>query len=228
MIRAAKLDTNLYEEVEADHKAMGQAMFVVVLSSIATGIGAGRLLSVGGMIMMSIIALISWYAWAYLTYFIGTRLLPEPRTHADHGQLLRTLGFAASPGLIHIAGFIPGLGGLIIFIGSAWMLAATVIAVRQALDVQQYRKGYRSLCYWMGCPGVHSSCYAFHFRKIYSARKISFLLYEMLFNRRLRAICCPYFLCLGYLWKRHLSIFFRASTGVCSHFIHFGYPAHSR
>ena len=134
MIRAAKLDTNLYEEVEADHKAMRQAMFVVVLSSIATGIGAGRLLSVGGMIVMSITALISWYAWAYLTYFIGTRLLPEPQTHADHGQLLRTLGFAASPGLIHIAGFIPGLGGLIIFIGSVWMLVATVIAVRQALD----------------------------------------------------------------------------------------------
>lgn len=134
MIRAAKLDTNLYEEVEVDRKAMGQAMLVVVISSIAAGIGVAGSVSVSGMIMTSISALISWYIWAYLTYFIGTRLLPEPQTHADHGQLLRTLGFAASPGLIQMAGIIPGLGRLTILIGSIWMLVATVIAVRQALD----------------------------------------------------------------------------------------------
>ena len=131
MIRAAKLDTNLYEEVEADPKAMRQAMLIVVISSIAAGIGS---VSVSGMIMTSISALISWYIWAYLTYFIGTRLLPEPQTHADHGQLLRTLGFAASPGLVQAGGMIPGLGPLMITIGSIWMLVATVIAVRQALD----------------------------------------------------------------------------------------------
>ena len=39
MIRAAKLDVNLYEEVEADGEAMGQAMGVVILSSLAAGIG---------------------------------------------------------------------------------------------------------------------------------------------------------------------------------------------
>ena len=131
MIRAAKLDTNLYEEVEADPKAMRQAMLIVVISSIAAGIGS---VSVSGMILTSISALISWYIWAYLTYFIGTRLLPEPQTHADHGQLLRTLGFAASPGLVQAGGMIPGLGPLMITIGSIWMLVATVIAVRQALD----------------------------------------------------------------------------------------------
>ena len=39
MIRAAKLDVHLYEEVEADQAAMGQAMGVVILSSAAAGIG---------------------------------------------------------------------------------------------------------------------------------------------------------------------------------------------
>ena len=140
MIRAAKLDINLYEEVEADRKTMGQAMFVVVLSSIAAGIGVVGSLSVSGMIVTSISALISWYIWAYLTYFIGTRLLPEPQTHADHGKLLRTLGFAASPGLIQVGGIIPGLGRLMILIGSVWMLVATVIAVRQALDYSSTKR----------------------------------------------------------------------------------------
>ena len=43
MIRAAKLDAQLYEEVEADKGALGQAMGVVVLASIANGVGSGRL-----------------------------------------------------------------------------------------------------------------------------------------------------------------------------------------
>ena len=35
MIRTAKLDVSLYEDVEADRGAMGQAMTVVILSSLA-------------------------------------------------------------------------------------------------------------------------------------------------------------------------------------------------
>ena len=133
MIRAAKLDTGLYEEVEADKTALGQAMGVVVLSSLAAGIGSA---SMGGINFMvgTIFALAGWYIWAYLTYFIGTKLLAETQTEADHGELLRTIGFSSSPGLIRILGIIPGLGSLAFFVAEIWMITAMVIAVRQALD----------------------------------------------------------------------------------------------
>ena len=134
IIRAAKLDVNLYEEVEADKGAMGQAMGVVVLSSIAAGIGTIAQIGVGGIIIGTISALIGWYTWAYITYFIGTKFLPEPQTRADHGELLRTIGFSSSPGLIRVLGIIPGLTGIIFLIAAIWMLIAMVIAVRQALD----------------------------------------------------------------------------------------------
>jgi len=134
IIRAAKLDINLYEEVEADKGAMGQAMAVVVLSSLAAGIGAIGTGGLGGLVMGTIGALAGWYVWAYLTYFIGTKLLPEPQTQSDPGELLRTIGFSSSPGLIRILGIIPGLGGVIFLVASLWMLVAMVIAVRQALD----------------------------------------------------------------------------------------------
>ena len=65
---------------------------------------------------------------------IGTKLLPQPQTQADIGQLLRTTGFAASPGLLRILTIIPGLGSIIGFVISVWMLATMVVAVRQALD----------------------------------------------------------------------------------------------
>ncbi len=133
MIRAAKLDVNLYEEVEADKTAMSQAMGVVVLSSLAAGIGS---ISMGGrnLIVITIVALVGWYIWAYLTYFIGTKLLPEAQTKADHGELLRTIGFSSSPGLIRIVGIIPGTTNLVFSVAGIWMLIAMVIAVRQALD----------------------------------------------------------------------------------------------
>ena len=135
IIRASKLDVSLYEEVEADKSATLQAAGVVVLSSLAAGVGA---LSLGAsnFIMAPLLSLVSWYVWAYLVYFIGAKFFPEPTTQADHGQLLRTIGFSSAPGLIRVFGFTPELMS-ITFIGSAlWMLVAMVVAVRQALDYQ--------------------------------------------------------------------------------------------
>ena len=73
MIRAAKLDVNLYEEVEADKGALVQAMAVVVMSSVAAGLG-GLQGGIGNIFLTTVMALIGWYVWAYLTYLIGTKL----------------------------------------------------------------------------------------------------------------------------------------------------------
>ena len=135
IIRACKLDISLYEEVEADKSATFQAALVVVLSSLAAGVGA---LSLGAsnFLMAPILSLISWYVWAYLIYFIGVKFFPEPNTKADHGELLRTIGFSSAPGLIRILGFTPELMSIIFIISGVWMLVAMVIAVRQALDYE--------------------------------------------------------------------------------------------
>ena len=142
MIRAAKLDVNLYEEVEADRGALKQAMGVVVLSSLAMGFGNLGIAGGSSIIMGIIAGLVGWFIWAYITFFIGTKLLPEPQTRADHGELLRTIGFSSSPGLIRILGIIPGLWQIVNMIASIWMLSAMIVAVRQALD---YRSTLRAI-----------------------------------------------------------------------------------
>ena len=142
MWQSAKLDADIYEEVEADRGALWQAMGVVLLSSLAAGIGSLPQIGAGGLLVGAVTALTGWVVWAGLTYFIGTRLLPEPQTHADLGELLRTLGFASAPGMIRIAGIVPGLMGIVFLAAGIWMLVATVIAVRQALD---YRSTWRAL-----------------------------------------------------------------------------------
>ena len=134
MIRAAKLDANLYEEVEADKTALGQAAVVVLLSSVAGGVGSLLHGGLSGLIVGVFASLIAWYVWAYVTYLVGAKLFPEPQTQADMGQLLRTTGFASTPGLIRVLGIIPGLGGIVFFVALVWMLIAMAVAVRQALD----------------------------------------------------------------------------------------------
>jgi hypothetical protein len=138
MIGAARLEVAIYEEVEADRAATLQAMAVVFLASIAAGIGSVGV-GPGGLrniVMTGVGSLASWVIWAFMTYVIGTRLLPEPQTQADTGQLMRTLGFAQAPGVARIFVGVPAIGPLVLLIVSLWMLVAMIIAVRLALDYQ--------------------------------------------------------------------------------------------
>jgi Yip1-like protein len=136
LIGAAALDAAIYEEVEADPKAGVQAAIIVVLSSLAAGIGVRGLgqNSLSNIVLSSIIALMAWACWALVTYQVGARLLPEPQTSADVGELMRTIGFASTPGLLRIFGFIPGVTIPAFVVAWIWMLVAMIVAVRQALD----------------------------------------------------------------------------------------------
>lgn len=137
MLGAAKLDVATFEEVEADRSATGQALAVVVIVSLASGIGALGYGGFGLLVMMVISAMLGWAIWAGLIWLIGTKLLPEAQTRSDWGELARATGFAQSPGVLSVLSFIPLLGPFIAFAVSIWMLAAMVIAVRQALDYTQ-------------------------------------------------------------------------------------------
>ena len=141
IIKACMLDVNLYEEVEADKSATFQAAGVVILSSLAAGVGVISL-GTSNFLIAPLLSLGSWFVWAYLVYFIGVKFFPESTTEADHGQLLRTIGFSSAPGLIRVFGVIPNLTSLVFTISSIWMLVAMVIAVRQALD---YKSTWRAV-----------------------------------------------------------------------------------
>lgn len=134
MLRAAMLDAQLYEEVEADKSAIPQAIIVVVLSSLALGIGTIDIYGSSAILTITIISLISWFVWAYVIYFIGVKFLPTSDTVSDHGELLRTVGFSYSPGVLRVLVLLPFVGPIIFIIVEAWTLIAMVIAVRQALD----------------------------------------------------------------------------------------------
>ncbi|MDH4064339.1 MAG: hypothetical protein OEW19_08055 [Acidobacteriota bacterium] len=144
LMGAAMLDASMYEGIEADRRTTTQAMSAVALASLAAGVGAGEWLGTRAVTLavVTALALITWSAWAMLVFQIGTRLLPGPETQADWGQLLRTTGFAAAPGLLLIFGLIPHGRGPVFGVVGVWMFVAMVFGVKHALD---YQHGTRAL-----------------------------------------------------------------------------------
>jgi hypothetical protein len=133
---AMVLNANVFEDVEADTTATMQAMGVVLLSSLAAGIGALGLQHERPVTLavISVLALAMWAVWALLTYEIGTWWLPSLQTRATPGELLRTIGFASAPGIFRIVGVVPSLRVAVFAVTAVWMLVAMIVAVRQALD----------------------------------------------------------------------------------------------
>ena len=109
-------------------------MIRLTLFCQASSIEEGGLSFGTGLLLGLASAVFGWLAWALFAYWIGTSIFRGPHTEATYGQLLRTLGFANSPGLLRFFTFIPYIGSLIGFIALVWVLVAGVIAVRQALD----------------------------------------------------------------------------------------------
>jgi len=109
---------------------------VVLLSSVAAGVGSvgAGVFDLRGIVVGTLGGLAGWVSWAALTYLIGTRMLPEPQTRANLGELLRTLAFAATPGLLRVVGAIQILRWPAFLVTACWMLIAMVVAVRHALD----------------------------------------------------------------------------------------------
>ena len=128
---AAFFDVATYEEVEADTSATGQAAVVVALSAL--GMAVGNAWRGGPGVFSALVgSLLGWVAWSAVTYFVGTRVF---HGRATWGELLRTLGFAQSPGILLALAIVPLLGGLVKLVVGIWMLCTGIVAIRQALDV---------------------------------------------------------------------------------------------
>lgn len=130
MLGAATLNIDTYEEVEADQTATTQAAAVVAMVAVTSTIGA---VGNGGtsMLVAPIAQIIGWLIWSGVTFLIGAKIFGGTATW---GELLRTLGFAQSPGILYLFAILPFVGGLVRFVVGIWMLWAGIVGVRQALD----------------------------------------------------------------------------------------------
>jgi hypothetical protein len=157
MMRAARMDTSFYEEIETDDDALGHAVMISLLTSLATGIGLGLTGLIGGkgalwflwgLLSGFFASLAGWFAWVVLTYLSGTTFLRGPEK-ASITELTKTLGFANSPGVLRILICLPLIGWVITILAGIWSLASGVVAVRQTLDFSTGKAAGACITGWL-------------------------------------------------------------------------------
>jgi hypothetical protein len=143
LVGVLKLDAQAYEDIEHDRKATAQALTVVILGSLAAGLGAGLTFGATALVRETVGGVAGWVMWAGVTYLLGTRVWPDSETRTDMGELLRVIGFSYAPSFFSIFGVLPRVGGAIRVAVAFWLLATTVLAVRQALDYRSTAKAFQ-------------------------------------------------------------------------------------
>ena len=143
LLGALRLDPRAFEDVEHDRGSMSQALTIVVLGSLAASIGAGLDSGFAALFRETLKAVVGWVMWAVATYFLGTRAWPEAETQTDLDELMRVIGFAFTPNLFLILEALPVAGEWLRGVVAVWILATTVVAVRQALDYRSTVRAFR-------------------------------------------------------------------------------------
>lgn len=159
MVRAARLDDAVYEEVERDRGATMQAALIVIGTSILAGIGSGIALGAGRLFAVILAGLVGWVFYAWITYMVGIHVLAGPDTRADWGELARGLGFAVTPRVLLVLGVVPVLAGFIGVVVFLWVLVTTVVALRAALDFTTARAVGTAILGWMAQAAIFAFAY---------------------------------------------------------------------
>lgn len=155
VMRVFTFDLTVFQEVEEDQTATQQAWVVVVIAAVASGIGSALSSLIGGggfggllmgLILMPILALIGYFLWAFVTYWVGVNLF---QGEADFGEMQRVIGFAYAPNVVSLLGFIPCVGWLISIAGSLYALVLSVMAVKEGLDVDMGKAIVTCLIGWL-------------------------------------------------------------------------------
>lgn len=142
MVRAARIESQLYEEVEAEPRSIAQALVVVLLACLAGSLGSHLAGRPPFIVMTDLLEpLVLWLAGGAFTYMVGATFFRGPHTVTSYTEVLRTTGFAWAPGLLRFAVVIPDatLGFGLTVVGDLWALVAGIVAVRQALDFTTLR-----------------------------------------------------------------------------------------
>lgn len=142
MIRAARLDAHVYEEVEAERASISQAFIVVLLAAAAGGAASALSGRSFERILVDVLEpLTLWGVGSVFTYMVGATFLRGPHTSTDYAEVLRTTGFAFTPGVLRLGGALPWpeVAAALTYVADGWMLVAGIVSVRQALDFTTWR-----------------------------------------------------------------------------------------
>jgi hypothetical protein len=146
ILRAATFDRSVYADIRDRPEATFSALAIAISVAIALALGLRTTdkLELGGSPILTAawranFIVIAWLLWAWESVIIGRYALGGT---ASVQQLLRSLGFAMSPGIFFVLASIPTAGVFIFDVVIIWILATGVLAVKETLR----------LSWWKGVP----------------------------------------------------------------------------
>lgn len=146
--RVMKLEQPVFGTIARDPNATRQAAIVVGVVAIASAIG-GAADGFNGIVFGVIGAILSWLIFAGMAWFFGTNIFGSPTTVSNWESLLRTLGYAQTPNILAVFGFIPILGWLVALVGSLWAVVTAVVAIRETLSFSTGRAVITAIIAWI-------------------------------------------------------------------------------
>ena len=135
MIRAAKLDSSLFEELVNDPSTYAQSVWVVAILAMATGYGMFSRAGVTAVNSCLVTTFFAWYFWAFSLYFVSTYLFRNSITKTDRKTIIRVVAFASAPGALRLLGVIPQTSGILFIVTSVWISAASVVGIKIAFKI---------------------------------------------------------------------------------------------
>jgi hypothetical protein len=142
MTGAVRLHSPTYEEVYQEGSATLQGIAVVVLASLATGIGVH--VGFGLLLMFTLSLVISWCLPLFTIFIVGTVFFAPQRSEVSMANFVRTLGFAQAPFVLTVFGiFFPNASfaqSVFLMIITGWVFSAMCVAVRQTLGYSSWFK----------------------------------------------------------------------------------------
>lgn len=132
--RALWGDPLVFEDLATHPQGMEQAMGLVFLLGLATGIPSVFRFGVSGLVAHCIFYPLGWFVWSSLIYWVGCKWLAERQVRVAFKDVLVAMALAGSPALFRVLGIIPGLNGLVNFVVSLWMFWLLLIAVHSLLQ----------------------------------------------------------------------------------------------
>jgi hypothetical protein len=139
MLGALRLNEATYEDIEHDEKATGEAAFIVVATSLVSGAVNGVLTGASSGLLGGLGSFVGWVFYAWVAYIVGVKLFPGKETKSTWGEVARTLGYANTPRFLIIFELVPGLAAITRTVVGLWVLVATIVALRSALDISTGR-----------------------------------------------------------------------------------------
>ena len=154
-IRAALLDGSIYEELRERRETTFHALLSVLIGAAGFGIAVWRSVPYSdaevsrnlALFFAISIMIIAWYAWAAIVWLLGVRLFGG---EGGFRSSVRAIGVCYAPLLLWVfMDFHPLLSVVALATGGAWVLVATVVAVKYALNIRWWQASVSAGIGWL-------------------------------------------------------------------------------